>query len=59
LTSTVICSEAIVDWLPAASVATKVSVCVPLESSVVGRVSVCGPVDDGQGWANVKLHGAL
>jgi hypothetical protein len=36
-----------------------VRVCVPSESPVVGNVKVCVPVDEGQGWAKVKLHGAM
>lgn len=40
LLSTVIRSESTVDWLPAASVAVSVSVCVPSGRFVVGSVKV-------------------
>jgi hypothetical protein len=54
--SMVISFEAMVDSLPAASIAASVRVCVPSVSSVVGSVSVCGPVESGHGRGNVKLH---
>ncbi len=57
--ATVICWVATCDSLSAASVAVSVRMCVPSESSVVGRMSVCCPVASGQGWTKVKLHGAL
>jgi hypothetical protein len=51
--STAICRETTMEVLPAASAAVSMRVCVPSESSVVGRLSVCGPVDSGQGRGKV------